>query len=104
MKETSDLAWLSFTSGSGFLGSSCGAMPLVTSGEVTGFKPAEADWVGRGCYCPVADDSILGTPASLEKVAFTSEQGDESARRVGSEGRDRRARSFGNSAIPELSA
>ena len=59
-------------------------MPLVTSGEVTGFKPAEEDWVGRGCSSPVADDSILETPVSLEKVAFTSEQGDEiGARRVG---------------------
>ena len=58
----------------------------MTSGEVTGFKPAEKDWVGRGYSSPVADDSILGTPASLEKVAFTSEQGDEiGARRVGSE-------------------
>ena len=55
MTETSDLAWLSFILGSGFLGSPCGAMPLVMSGEVTGFKPAEADWVGRGCSCPVAD-------------------------------------------------
>ena len=35
--------------------------------------------------------SILGTPASLGKMAFTSEMGDEvGARRVGSEGRDQR--------------
>lgn len=88
--ETSDLAWLSFTSGSGFLGSSCGSIPLVMSGKVTGFKPAEDDWVGWGCSSPVADDSILGMPASQGKVAFTSEMGDEIvARRVGSEGRDR---------------
>ena len=49
----------------------------MTSGEVTGFKPAEEDWVGRSCSSHVADDSILGKPASLGKVAFTSELGDE---------------------------
>ena len=78
-------------SGSGFLGSSCVAIQLVTSGEVTGFKPAEENWVGGGCSSPVADDSIMGTPGSLGKVAFMSEMGDEmGGRQVGSEGRDRR--------------
>ena len=48
----------------------------MTSGEVMGFKPAEEDWVGRGCSSPVADDCILGMPASLGKVVFTSELGD----------------------------
>ena len=86
--ETSDLAWLSFTSGSGFLGSSRGAIPSVMSGEVKGFKPAE-DWVGRDHSSPVADDCILGTLVSLGKVAFTSELGDEvGARQMGSGGRD----------------
>ena len=49
----------------------------MTSGEVTGFKPAEENWVGGGCSSPVADDSIMGTLGSLGKVAFTSEMGDE---------------------------
>ena len=90
MTQTSDLTWLSLKSGSAFLGTSCGAIPIVTSGKITGFKPAEEDWVGRGCSSHAADDSILGTPASLGKVAFMFELGDEvGARRVGYEGRDR---------------
>ena len=48
----------------------------MTSGEVMEFKPAEEDWVGRGCSSSVADDCILGMQASLEKVVFTSEVGD----------------------------
>ena len=94
--QTSDLAWLSFTSGSGFLG----AIKLVTSGEVTGVKLAEEDWADRGCSSPVADESILGTPASLGKMAFTSEMGDEvGARRVGSEGRGIFANGLKNSCL-----
>ena len=48
----------------------------MTSSEVMGFKPAEEDWVGRGCSSPVADDCILGMRASLGKVVCTSEVGD----------------------------